>query len=233
MEDVEGFHAADGDGDAGETHGVAESFLGGDRAVRDDFAAAAEAFHAEDAETFLRGDGEDLSFEAAEGGVETVERHLHGVEREVCGEHAQMDAGIFVAGEADEADFALFLRFGEGFGGAAGGEDQFGIVVVDDFVDLPEIEMIGLQAAQGFFEHLHGDVFVAAVGADFGHEEGLVAFAFQGDAEFFFADAVVVFPGVVEEVDAGVDGAWRRFRWLLLGFWWRRGDSRRRRERRP
>ena len=74
---------------------------------------------------------------------------------------------------------------------------------------------------------------LAAVGADLGHHESAVALALQRVAEPLFAHAVVIFPGVVEEIDAGVDGAWRRFRWLRSGLWWSRDGSRRRRGRTP
>ena len=48
-----------------------------------------------------------------------------------------------------------------------------------DAVDLPEIEVIGLKAAEGLLEHLGGEGGVAAVGADLGHKEDLVAAAFE------------------------------------------------------
>jgi len=46
-----------------------------------------------------------------------------------------------------------------------------------------------LQAAEGFFEHAHGKLFVAAVGADFRHDKSLLALPFQRAAETFFAQA--------------------------------------------
>ena len=73
-------------------------------------------------------------------------------------------------------------------------------------MDLPHVEVVGLEALEGFFELLHGDVFFAAVGADLGHDDGLVAFAFEGVPTTFFALAFVVLPGVIEEVDAVVEG---------------------------
>ena len=103
---------------------------------------------------------------------------MHGVEGEIGLQHFEMDGGIFVAGETDEADFALFLGLVERFGGAVGADKKFGIVVEADAVNLPEVEMIGLKAAQGLFEHLHGEGAFAAVGADFGHEEDFVAAVF-------------------------------------------------------
>ena len=138
--------------------------------------------------------------------VEGIERHLHGVERKSGVQHLEMDAGIFVAGKADEAHFALLLRFAQGFGGAIRANEQLGIVVEGDAVDLPQVEMIGLQPAQRLFQHLHGEASVAAVRADLGHQEDFVAAALQALAHPVFGFAAVVFPAVVEERDAAVDG---------------------------
>lgn len=205
LEDAEGIDAADGGGH-GQAHGVAQAFLDGDGAAGDHFAAAAEAFHAEHGEAAAGGLGQDLLLEAAEGGVKAVQGHLHGIEGEIVPEHFQVDGGVLVAGEADEAHFALLLRLEQGFGGAAGGEDELGVVEIDDLVDLPDIEVIGLQTAEGILEHAHGHGLAPAVGADLGHEHGLVAPAFQRGAEARLAFAVVIFPGVVEEIDAGLEG---------------------------
>src|SRR5579884_4089175 len=72
---------------------------------------------------------------------------------------------------------------------------------------MTDIEVIGFQAAQRFFELLHGDFFIPAVGAHFGHEHHVVALALERVSDPFFALAVVIFPGVVEEVDAGIERA--------------------------
>ena len=82
----------------------------------DGVAVAAERLHAEDRDAEPGEFGQDLAFEAAgEGGVEGVERHLHGVEGESGLEHTEMHIRILMAGESDEADFAVFLGFFEGF----------------------------------------------------------------------------------------------------------------------
>jgi hypothetical protein len=52
-----------------------------------------------------------------------------------------------VAGEADEASFSFFLRLQHRLGRTAGGVDALWIVGEGDLVNLPEIEVIGLQAA--------------------------------------------------------------------------------------
>jgi hypothetical protein len=52
-----------------------------------------------------------------------------------------------VSGEANEADLALLFCRKQRFGLAIRRENQIRIVVIDHLVNLPEIEMIGLQAA--------------------------------------------------------------------------------------
>ncbi len=108
-------------------------------------------------------------------------------------------------GEADEADLALLLRLIERFDHAVLREDQIGIVVVDYFVNLPDVQMIGLQTAERFVQHAHGDVLIAPMRADLGHQDHLVAFPLERVAEPHFTFAVVIIPGVVEEVDSGID----------------------------
>ncbi len=51
-----------------------------------------------------------------------------------------------MSGESDEPHFALFFGFAQGFGRAVGANEQLGIVVESNAVNLPEIEVIGLQA---------------------------------------------------------------------------------------
>ena len=63
------------------------------------------------------------------------------------------------------------LASGERFEHAVRLVGKFGIVVVDDIVYLPNVEVIGLQAGERVLEHAHGNVFFAAVGADAGHQE--------------------------------------------------------------
>ena len=80
-----------------------------------------------------------------------------------------------------------------------------GIVVVDALVNLPEIEMVGPQAPQRFVELAHRDLGVASVRADLGHQEHRVPAILDRASHSPLALAVVILPGVVEEVDAGVD----------------------------
>ncbi|MGA2922087.1 MAG: hypothetical protein ABSE28_13325 [Candidatus Sulfotelmatobacter sp.] len=91
--------------------------------------------------------------EAAEIGVERVQRHLHGIEREAGIQHRKMNLGILMPGEPDEANFPVFLSFFQSLGCTALADEEFGIVIKGHTVDLPQIKAVGLQSAQGFFEH--------------------------------------------------------------------------------
>ena len=71
---------------------------------------------------------------------------------------------------------------------------------------LPYIQMIRLQAGQRFLQHPHGDILLAAVGADLGHHDCLIPLALERRAQALFAGALVVLPRVVEEVDSMVQG---------------------------
>jgi len=53
---------------------------------------------------------------------------------------------ILVTGEADESDLPFFLGSIKCFQDAAFGVRQLRVVVVNDAVDLPEVQMIGLIA---------------------------------------------------------------------------------------
>src|SRR5271157_5532028 len=81
----------------------------------------------------------------------------------------EMHVRVLVAAKADEANFALFLGFLQGFGRTAGTNEELGIILKNDAVNLPEVEVVGLVSPQRLFEHLHGKPSVATVGADLGH----------------------------------------------------------------
>ena len=84
-------------------------------------------------------------------------------------------------------------------------EVTLGIVVVDALVNLPEVEIIGPQPPQRLLELPHRDFRVAAVRADLRHQEDRVAAIVDRATHPLFALAFVIFPGVVEKVDARVD----------------------------
>ncbi len=150
--------------------------------------------------------GQDIVLKAAELAVHDVKRHLHGRPGIGLGQHLEMDRRILVARESQEADFALFLGLQRIFDGTPLVEDPVGIVVVDDLMKLPEVEMIGTQPPQAVFQVLLGVLGGAA--AALGHEEDLVAAIALRErlAHAFFADAVVIIPGVVKKRDSLIDG---------------------------
>lgn len=126
-----------------------------------------------------------------------------------------MNAGVFVAGEADEADLALLFGFDGGLE-AAFFDDVFGVVVVVALVKLPEVDHIGAEAPQAVFEVLHGAGVISI--ANLGHEEGFLTVAIHGEglAHYFFSTAVVVVPGIVHEGDAVVDGGMNEMEGVLF-----------------
>ncbi len=63
-------------------------------------------------------------------------------------------------------------------------------------VNLPEVQVVGLQSAERLFEHLRGKRSVATVGADLCHQEDLVAPTFKAQAEPGLSFAAIVFPRI-------------------------------------
>src|SRR6185503_12108789 len=116
-----------------------------------------------------------------------------------------MNPRVLVTGEADEPHLALALGLLERLDDAAAREVPVRIVVVHALVNLPEVEVIGLQPAQRLFELPHRLAPVAAVRTHLRHQEDLVPAAGERLAHDFLRLAVVVFPRVVHERDAGVD----------------------------
>ena len=112
-------------------------------------------------------------------------------------------------GEAAVANLALLLGLLDGREHAIGNEDGVGLRVGQNLVDLPEVEAIGFQPPQGIFEHGQGLLLAflsRVVGADLGHEEDLVTLALERAAHPFLGASLGVFPGVVEEGDAHING---------------------------
>ncbi len=111
-----------------------------------------------------------------------------------------------MAGKADEARLALLLGLVQRLDDAPLGVGEFRVVVEAHAVYLPQVEAVGLEAAQRFVEHLHGQVGAAAVGADLGHEENLFAPTLEGPPHPVLGPAVPVLPAIVAEGDPGIDG---------------------------
>ena len=138
--------------------------------------------------------------------VEDVQRHLTGIEGKVVCQHLEMNLRVFVAGETEKPHLALPFGFEQCVGRPVRRKVPIGIVVIHHFVNLPEIEVVGLQAPERFVELLQGNSFVASVRADLGHEEGLLPAALQPLAHEFFRSSAIVFPRVVQESDPRLKG---------------------------
>jgi len=59
-------------------------------------------------------------------------------------EHLQVNVGILVASEADVANLARFLRGHHRFKTSARAKDAGGIAGANDFMELEQVEMVGL-----------------------------------------------------------------------------------------
>src|SRR6185503_1702377 len=161
----------------GKAHGVTDSFLSGDHLLFHLTAFPAKALHADWGNASAEQFGEHLTLErpAFEGTVKTIERQLARIEWVVVPKHLEVNTGILVSGESDEAHFSLPPGLSEGLDHAAAHEVTVGIVVVGAFVYLPEIEIIRLEPAKRLFELPHRLPFVTAVRADLRHQKHPVA----------------------------------------------------------
>ncbi len=108
VEHLHRIHAADRSCNR-QTHRITEPLLRCDRTMLHQFPAAAKALHAQSRDPTPIRLRQNLCFEAAEGRIATVERHLHGIERKIVGQHSQVNLGIFVPGESDKPHFTLLL----------------------------------------------------------------------------------------------------------------------------
>ena len=115
-----------------------------------------------------------------------------------------MNLGVLVAGEADEANLSFLLGFDQRLGRSARANEEVRIVREADAVNLPEVDVVGLQSAQALFKHLGGERAVATVGTDFGHEEGLVTPSLETFAEPVLGLAAAILPATVIESNTAV-----------------------------
>lgn len=140
--DVNGVDPADDRGD-GQTERIPQTLLRRDEALSDDLAIASQRFHPECRNAKSVQCRKDFLLKATERAVEAVQRKLTGVEGKAMAEHLEMQCRIFVAGEPDEPDFSLLLGVQKRFGRPAGRKMTIRIVLVNDFVNLPEIQIVG------------------------------------------------------------------------------------------
>ncbi len=86
-----------------------------------------------------------------------------------------MDLGALVSGETDVANLSGLLCGERGFEAAVFAENDFRIGHPDHFMELQQVEMIGLQTLEGLVDLLGGRF--ARVAVDFGHQENPLAIA--------------------------------------------------------
>src|SRR5437879_12304689 len=86
-----------------------------------------------------------------------------------------MKSRLLVAGKSNESHLSLFFCLIERFEHTALGVSELRVVVVDDSMDLPEVEVIGAEPTQRLFHHFQSQLPAASRSADLGQEKNLVA----------------------------------------------------------
>src|SRR5258708_29693753 len=92
-----------------QTHGIAQSLLNRYTSVSHHFPTAAQTFHTQDSDPAARCLWQYMRLKTAKGGVETIQGHLHCVERKIVRQHLQVNLRILVPGESHETSLALLL----------------------------------------------------------------------------------------------------------------------------
>src|SRR5262249_16461624 len=103
--------------------------------------APSESLHPNDSHILFQADRYDFLLEAAIMRVHYVNGHLRRVPGEWLGQHFEVDTRVLVARETNEADLACLLRFQRRLN-ASFFEDPIGVIVVNQFVKLPQVEVI-------------------------------------------------------------------------------------------
>src|SRR5213595_1549970 len=112
---------------------------------------------------------------------------------------------IFVAGESNVTKLPSFARFNQRGIRSFRVKDTMWIVKPDNFMMLDQIDVVDSKATQRFFKLFARLLLGPSI--DLGHHKRTVAVAVtQCPAHAFFTRAIVVVPGVVEEVNASIDG---------------------------
>src|ERR1700730_16314465 len=115
-----------------------------------------------------------------------------------------MNVRALVASEPDKTHLARLLRFQYGFHPSVLGKNTVWIRISNHFVELQQVNSIGLQPSQRFVELGRCSGFGSTV--DLGHQKGPLAIAVaQGFAHSNSALSAVVVPAVVEKIDSFID----------------------------
>ena len=169
-------------------------------------AAARGNLHTDDAHLLFHGQGQQLLLEAEVVRVGGVDGHQYLIKGEAANA-LQQHAGIGVSGDAEEAHHLLLAGFDEGFDGSALGEDAVHVVLRGDVVELPGVEVIGVEQLQALFEQAQRTVAGAVV--RLAGQVGFAAAALHHLADVALAPTVgaAVLRGGVNVVDAEIEGA--------------------------
>src|SRR6202453_3908587 len=148
FDNVQLFGSGDGAGYR-EAHGVAQRFPGSKDTRLHRIPMSADRLHAQWRDATLVEHGQNLLLEAhTVGGIKGVQRHLNGIEGKASVEHGEMHIRVFMAGKANEAYFALLLGFEQSLCSATGSNEEIGIILKDDAMNLPQVEVISLETPQ-------------------------------------------------------------------------------------
>lgn len=165
--------------------------------------AAAHGFDGNDGGAFASGFFKDSTTEIAFVVFDEIDWKHDGVEVEAF---ESFEGGFGrVCGETDEPDFAFLFGFEESFHCSARADRLFDFVDPHQVMQLVQVEVVGLECAQGVFQFLSCPVFVAHFGFA-GEEDAVAVEALKSDAHFGFCLAIAVSGGYVEVIDSVVEG---------------------------
>src|SRR5579859_6873410 len=186
-----------------QAHRVAEALLRGRHAFANR-CPGRQGLHAEYADSALHENRQYGLLEAVVMDVETVQRHLDGIPGEWLVDHLQMDGWIFVSSETDEADFSRLPSRDERLERATSRNGALGIGGANDFVNLNQIDNVGLETYEALIDLFRRGVGVVAI--DFRHEKDALAITVaEGVPHLDLGLAERVVPAIIHERDAGVD----------------------------
>jgi hypothetical protein len=120
----------------------------GGLAIENNFVA--HGLHAEHSDIVLNQHGEHFLFEALIVRIHYVERHLNSIECELVGEgrfqHFEVNVWTLVSSETDVANLSLLLCSQRRFHAASLAKDASGIALANHFMELQQVDVVGLQA---------------------------------------------------------------------------------------
>src|SRR5258708_8668282 len=168
---------------------------------------AAQRLHAECCNAATIQLWQDLPFETSdEAVIECVQWHLNRIERKSRIQHSQMHHWVLVSGESHKSRLAILLCFGQRLRRSIWPNEELRVILESHSVNLPQIEMVGLQTPQRLFEHLQSQACISPVRTRFRHQKYFVTASLQPSSHPELGLASPVFPAVVVESNSFVDG---------------------------